>query len=293
MKNGYKVGGFDAYTTSQVLRGSGLSSSAAFEVMVGNIMNHFFNNSEIPNTEIAKIAQYAENEYFGKPCGLMDQMACAVGGFVYIDFLDPKNPTVEPIDFSLTDAGYSLCIVNTHGSHSDLTPDYAAVPAEMKSVAAYFGREVLRGITEEQIVQNSPVLRRAIGDRAVLRALHFVRENERVEKQVECLKTNNIKGFISLVKESGNSSFRYLQNVYSPANPKEQGISLALCLTEGVLCGERCAWRVHGGGFAGTVQAFVLNEYKKQYADLMNSIFGDGSCMMMAIRPDGAIKIEL
>ncbi len=293
MNKGYEVGGFDAYTTSQVLRGSGLSSSAAFEVMVGNILNHLFNNSKIPNTEIAKIAQYSENEYYGKPCGLMDQMACAVGGFVYIDFLDPKNPTVEPINFSLSDAGYSLCIINTHGRHSDLASDYAAVPAEMKSVASFFGRDVLRGITEEQIVQNSPVLRRASGDRAVLRALHFVRENERVEKQVKCLKSNDINGFISLVKESGNSSFRYLQNVYSPTNPAEQSISLALCLTEGVLCGERCAWRVHGGGFAGTVQAFVPDEYKQQYATFMDSIYGDGSCIIMSIRPDGAIKIEL
>ena len=293
IKEGYKVGGFDAYTTTHVLKGSGLSSSAAFEVMVGNMMNHFYNGSTIPNEEIAKIAQYSENEYFGKPCGLMDQMACAVGGFVFIDFADPKNPVVKPIKFSLSDAGYSLCIVNTKGNHSDLTPDYAAVPAEMKSVAAYFGREVLRGVTEEQIVGNIPVLRKALSDRAILRALHYVRENDRVARQAEYLTAGDVKGFLAEVINSGNSSYRYLQNVYSPAKPQEQGLSLALCLTEGALGGRECAWRVHGGGFAGTIQTFVLHEYASQYAELMNSVFGDDASMMMSIRAEGAIKLEL
>ncbi len=292
-KNGYSVGGFDAYTTTQVLKGSGLSSSAAFECMVGNIMNHFYNDGRIKNEEIAKIAQYSENEYFGKPCGLMDQMACAVGGFVFIDFADPKNPVVEPIDFSLSDAGYRLCIVNTKGNHADLTPDYAAVPAEMKKVASYFGREVLRGISESQIVENIPVLRQALGDRAIMRAIHFVRENDRVNALAKCLKSGDTKGFLAGVIDSGNSSFKYLQNVYTNANPSEQGLSLALCVTEGALGDKECAYRVHGGGFAGTIQAFVRNEYADDYAALLNSMFGDDATLMLNIRAEGAIKVEI
>ncbi len=293
IKNGYAVGGFDAYTTTQVLKGSGLSSSAAFEVMVGNMLNHFYNDGKIKNEEIAKIAQYSENEYFGKPCGLMDQMACAVGGFVFIDFAEPKNPIVEPINFSLSDAGYKLCIVNTKGNHADLTPDYAAVPAEMKSVASYFGREVLRGVTESQIIENIPVLRRALGDRAVLRAIHFVRENDRVNVLAKYLKESNVEGFLSGVIDSGDSSYKYLQNVYTTANPSEQGLSLALCVTEGALKGKNCAYRVHGGGFAGTIQAFVKNEYAEEYATLLNSIFGSDASMMLSIRAEGAIKVEI
>ena len=293
VKYGYKVGGFDAYTTTEVLKGSGLSSSAAFECMVGNIMNHFYNEGKVPNEEIAKIAQYSENVYFGKPCGLMDQMACAVGGFVFIDFADPKNPIVEPISFSLSDAGYRFCIVNTKGNHSDLTPDYAAVPAEMKSVASYFGREVLRGITESQIVENIPVLRRAIGDRAILRAIHFIRENDRVNTLAKHLKEKNVDAFLLGVIDSGNSSFKYLQNVYTNANPSEQGLSLALCVTEGALAGKGCAYRVHGGGFAGTIQAFVKNEYAEEYATLLNSMFGADASMMLNIRAEGAIKVEI
>ena len=293
IKRNYNVGGFDAYTTSHVLKGSGLSSSAAFEVMVGNILNHLYNDASIPNEEIAKIAQYAENEYFGKPCGLMDQMACAVGGFVFIDFEDPTNPKVEPIPFSLSDAGYKLCIVNTKGNHADLTPDYAAVPAEMKAVAAYFGKEHLRGLAESDITGNIPVLRAAAGDRAVLRALHFIHENERVQKQADALRCGNVSEFLRIVIESGNSSFRYLQNVYSPTNPSEQGLSVALCVTEGALSDKGCAWRVHGGGFAGTIQCFVTDECAQQYATLMDFIFGECSSMMLNIRQEGAIKIDI
>ncbi len=293
LKDSYKVGGFDAYTTTHVLKGSGLSSSAAFEVMVGNIMNHFYNDGKIPNEELAKIAQYSENEYFGKPCGLMDQMACAVGGFVYIDFNDPKNPVVDPIEFSLDDAGYSLCIVNTKGNHADLNADYASVPDEMKKVAAFFSQNVLRGITEAQVVENAPILRKVTSDRAILRAIHFIRENDRVQKIASALKDENVKAFLDGILDSGDSSFKYLQNVYTTINPSEQGLSLALCVTDGALSGKNCAWRVHGGGFAGTIQAFVKNEYAADYVALIDSVFGEGSCMMLNIRQNGAIQVTL
>ena len=292
-ERGYAVGGFDAYTVNRVLKGSGLSSSAAFEVMIGNILNHVYNNGEIANEELAKIAQYAENVYFGKPCGLMDQMACAVGGFVFIDFADPKDPIIEPIRFSLCKEGFVLAIVNTGGNHADLNDDYASVPAEMKSVASYFGKDVLRGISETQIIANLPVLRRAVGDRAVLRALHFVRENARVVKTAALLKDGDVDGFLASVIASGNSSFKYLQNVYTNKNVGEQGLSLALAIAEGALEGKGCAYRVHGGGFAGTTQAFVRREYAEEYALLMDAVFGEGACMMLTVRPEGAIKIKL
>lgn len=293
LSRGYRVGGFDAYTTTRVLKGSGLSSSAAFEVMIGNILNHLYNNGEIDNQELAKIAQYAENEYFGKPCGLMDQMACAVGGFVFIDFAEPERPMVEPICFSLSDADLSLCIVNTGGNHADLNEDYASVPAEMKSVAAYFGKDVLSSIGEGELIANAPVLRRTAGDRALLRALHFVRENARVREMAKALKGGNTEAFLSGVTASGNSSFKYLQNVYTTKNVSEQGLSLSLAVTEGALRGKGCAFRVHGGGFAGTTQAFVKNEYADGYAALMDSVFGEGACMKLSIRPEGAVKINI
>ena len=291
IKSGYNVGGFDAYSTTQVLKGSGISSSAAFEVMVGNILNHFYNDGKVDNKDIAKLSQYSENEYFGKPCGLMDQMACAVGGFVYIDFEDPKTPVVEPISFSLTDAGYSLCIVNTGGNHANLNDDYASIPSEMKAVAAMLGREVLRGATEEDIIAKIPVIRREVNDRAVLRALHYVNENKRVVKAKEGLKSGDIEGFFESLLSSGDSSFKYLQNVYTTVNPGEQGLSLALALTEGYLKGKGGAFRVHGGGFAGTIQAFVKNEYLDGYLALMNSVFGEGAVMKLSIRPVGACKL--
>lgn len=292
-ERGEKTGSFVAYTANRVLKGSGLSSSAAFEVMIGNIMNHLFCEGKIANEEIAKIAQYAENVYFGKPCGLMDQMACAVGGFVYIDFADPKNPVIEPIAFSLSDAGFVLCILNTGGNHADLNADYASVPAEMKSVANYFGKEVLRGISEAELIANAPVLRRTVGDRALLRALHFVRENERVGKTAEILKAGDVDGFLASVLASGDSSFKYLQNVYTVKNVEEQGLSLALAVAEGLLAGRGCAWRVHGGGFAGTTQAFVRRELAEDYKTVTDSVFGEGACMMLLIRPLGAIEIKL
>ena len=288
---GYKVGGFDAYTTTEVLKGSGLSSSAAFEVMIGNILNHLYNGGEVDNKEIAKIAQFSENVYFGKPCGLMDQMACAVGGFVYIDFEDNANPVVESVDFSLSSAGYSLCIVNTGGSHAGLNEDYASVPGEMKAVAAYFGKPYLRGITEEDILKAAPYLRRRTGDRAILRAIHFVRENERVERAKDALKAKDLEAFYDTILESGRSSYQYLQNVYTTHNAMEQGISLALCIADGALKGKGGAIRVHGGGFAGTIQAFVKNEELDGFVHRMDEVFGDGSAAVLNIRPLGAVKL--
>ena len=291
IKAGHAVGGYDAYSCTEVLKGSGLSSSAAFEVMVGNILNHLYNGGRVDNKEIAKYAQYSENVYFGKPCGLMDQMACAVGGFVYIDFEDNANPVVESVDFSLADAGYSLCIVNTGGSHAGLNEDYASVPGEMKAVAAYFGRPYLRGLTEEEILKAAPHMRRRVGDRAIMRAIHFIRENERVEGARDALKRGDLDRFYEIILASGRSSYQYLQNVYTTHNHIEQGISLALCVTDGALAGRGGAFRVHGGGFAGTIQAFVKNEYLDEYVKVMDAVFGEGAAMALNIRPLGAVKL--
>ena len=287
------IGGFDAYTTTEVLKGSGLSSSAAFEVMVGNILSHLYNDGTVSPVELAKIAQFAENVYFGKPCGLMDQMACAVGGFVFIDFADPAAPCVEPLSFSLTEAGYALCIVNTGGNHADLNADYASIPAEMKRVAAYFGRDTLRGISESTLLANLPVLRTVAGDRALLRALHFCRENGRVEEMRAALQAGDVAAFLAIVLRSGQSSFTYLQNVYTNICVEEQGLSVALAVTEGLLAGRGCAWRVHGGGFAGTIQAFVKRELVADYTAAMDAFFGAGACMPLQIRGAGAIAISL
>lgn len=291
IKGGHAVGGYDAYSCTEVLKGSGLSSSAAFEVMVGNILNHLYNDGQIDNQQIAKYAQYAENFYFGKPCGLMDQMACAVGGFVYIDFEDNMNPVVESVDFSLADKGYSLCIVNTGGNHASLNDDYASVPGEMKAVAAYFGQKTLRGLYEEDIIAEARALRKKVGDRAIMRAIHFLRENSRVEYARESLKRGNLDAFFGMIRSSGDSSFKYLQNVYTTINVAEQGLSLALALTEEVLLGRGGAFRVHGGGFAGTIQAFVKNEYLDEYVSKLNSVFGEGAVSVLNIRPMGAVRL--
>ena len=291
LKDGYKIGGFDAYTTSNVLKGSGLSSSAAFEDMVGNILSHMYNDGKVDNVEISKLAQYAENVFFGKPCGLMDQVACAVGGIVAIDFADPKAPVINKVDFDISAAGYNLCIVNTGGNHADLTDDYASVPAEMKSVAAYFGKAVLREVNEDEFMSSIAALRESVGDRAVLRALHFFAENKRVEKQKAALKANDLDAFFSEVLASGKSSFCYLQNVYTTKNLTEQGLSLALCLAEKYLSGKKAAWRVHGGGFAGTIQAFVPMAEVEGFRALMDGVFGEGKCIVLRIRPEGAVRI--
>ncbi len=289
--SGYKTGGFVAYVTSNVLKGSGLSSSAAFEDMIGTIESHLYNGGRVDNVEIAKLAQWAENKFFGKPCGLMDQVACAVGGIVAIDFKDTKDPVITPIDFDITGAGYNLCIVNTGGNHADLTDDYASVPAEMKSVAAYFGKEVLREVDEAEVIANVATLREKLGDRAIMRALHFFDENKRVEKQKSALESGDLDEFFENVKASGRSSFCYLQNVYTNKNVSEQGLSLALCLAERTLKDKKAAWRVHGGGFAGTIQAFVPSEIVAEFKNTMDSCFGEGACIVLNVRPIGATKI--
>ena len=288
---GYNVGGYVAYTTSNVFKGSGLSSSAAFEVMVGNILNYLYNDGTVDNVEIAKMAQFAENEFFGKPCGLMDQMACAVGGFVHIDFEDTKNPVIEKIDFDMSGAGYALCIVNTGGNHADLNEDYASVPAEMKAVAKFLGYEYLRQTCLADVMVNINALREELGDRAVLRAYHFFNENERVKTQAEALKNGDTDVFLGFVLKSGNSSYKYLQNVYTTKNVKEQGLSLALAVTENLLCDTGSAFRVHGGGFAGTIQAFVPFKHVASYKEEIDSIFGTGACHILRIRNQGAIKV--
>ena len=290
--NGKVVGGFDAYTTSNVFKGSGLSSSAAFEVMIGSIYSHLFNGGEIDRVEIAKWAQIDENRFFGKPCGLMDQVACAHGGIVAIDFADPAKPIITPVDFDLSAAGYTLCIVNTGGNHADLNADYASVPAEMKAVAAELGVPVLRQADEEAFMAAIPALRGKVGDRAILRALHFFAENKRVAAQTEALLDGKLEGFLDGVLASGRSSFCYLQNVYTTINVAEQGLSLALAVTERALDGVAgAAWRVHGGGFAGTIQAFVPAAAAADYARAMDAIFGDGACHILHVRGVGATRI--
>ncbi len=289
--NGYKVGGFDAYTTSNVFKGSGLSSSAAFEVMIGNILNHLYNDGKVDNVMIAKIAQFAENVHFGKKSGLMDQMACAVGGFINIDFEDTANPVIKKIDFDLNKYGYYLYIVNTGGNHADLNDDYSSVPEEMKSVARLLGSEVLRGVKYSDVIENSKLLREKVGDRAILRAIHYLNENERVDRQVRSLENGDLDAFFSDVISSGMSSFRYLQNVYTVKNVSEQGLSLALAVSEQILNGKRAAWRVHGGGFAGTIQAFVPADLSETYKKEIEKVFGEGNCVALRVRNDGAIKV--
>ena len=289
-ESGYTVGGFDAMATSDVLRGSGLSSSAAYEVMIGTILNHLYNGGTIDAITIAKLSQRAENVFFGKPCGLMDQCACAVGGIIAIDFADPTAPIVEAVPFDLTAAGYALCIVDTGGNHADLTPDYAAVPAEMKAVAAALGKTVLREVDEAALLAHMADLRRTCGDRAVLRALHFLAENGRVADMLAALKTNRLDAYFNGVLSSGRSSFCYLQNVYTTANVAEQGLSLALCLCESLPV---AAFRVHGGGFAGTIQAYVAQDKVEQFRSRMDAVFGDGSCRVLHIRTVGATRLSL
>ena len=287
---GYKIGGFKAYITSDVLIGAGLSSSAAYETLIGNIVSGLYNNMSVSAEEIAIIGQFAENVYFGKPCGLMDQMACSVGNMVHVDFADINNPKVEKVTFDLNKYGYSLCITDTKGSHADLTADYAAVPEEMKKVAAFFGKEVLLGLAVDDILENIVKVREQVGDRGVLRAIHFIRENERVQKEVSYLSDEDIVGFLKTVAASGNSSYKYLQNVYSNADVQHQNVSLALAISEDFL-GDNGVSRVHGGGFAGTIQAFVKNDIVTEYQKIMDKVFGQGACSVLKIRKYGGMKV--
>ena len=274
--------------------GSGLSSSACFEVLIGCILNDLFFASKLTQPEIAMIGQYAENVYFGKPCGLMDQTACAVGGCITIDFADPKTPVIEKLPLDLKKAGYALCITDTGGNHADLNDDYASVPAEMKAVAALLGKTVLREVSREDVIANAARIRENCGDRAFLRAMHFLSENTRVSAQADALRTGDLDAFFKGVLASGASSYRYLQNVYTTKNVSEQGLSVALCLTEQFItetCAGKGAFRVHGGGFAGTVQAYVPAEHAQEYVSFMEAVFGEGAVYVLNVRPEGAIRL--
>ena len=290
---GYKTGGFNAYITSTVKRGSGLSSSASIEVLIGKIFARLYNEGNEPSAvEIAKIGQYAENVYFGKPCGLMDQTACAVGGVISIDFRDTQNPVVEQVQLDLAKLGYCLAVVDTGGNHADLTDDYASVPREMKAVAAEFGKEVLRDVSMSDILAKAGTLREKISDRAVLRAIHFINDNARVGKQIEYLKSGDFDSFLKCVCESGDSSWEYLQNCMTVKNPSEQGITLAQALTREYCRNFKFACRVHGGGFAGTIQTFLPESEFEGYLAAMENVFGKNCVTKLSIRSVGAVCIE-
>ncbi len=288
--HGYNIGGFNAYITSNVLSGSGLSSSAAFETLIGTILSGLYNDMKIPAVEIAIIGQYAENYYFGKPCGLLDQTASSVGGLCHMDFINPKEPAVTKVNFDMESYGYSLCITDTKGSHADLTDDYAAVPKEMKEVASFFGKEVLIEVDGAEVIKNATAIREKYSDRAFLRAIHFYEENKRVNQEVEALKSGDIDTFLKTVNASGNSSYKYLQNVYTNHDVEHQNVSVALMLSE-LFLGNNGVARVHGGGFAGTIQAFVKNEAVDEYKKLMDIVFGDGACNVLKIRKYGGMKV--
>ena len=288
---GCEVGGFDAYVTSTVLPGSGLSSSAAFEVLTGTIINHLFFAEKATPVEIAQIGQYAENVYFGKPCGLMDQTASSVGNIITIDFADPEHPAVERLDFDFASCGYSLCILDSGADHAELTDEYAAIPREMKQVAAVFGKNVLREVEESEFYARIAEARKACGDRAVLRAIHFFEENRRVLLQVRALQNDNFNAFLHYVTESGRSSQLYLQNVTPLGASAHQDMAFTLALVEKLLDGHG-ACRVHGGGFAGTALAFVPKERLQQFREGFEAVMGEGSCHVLAIRAEGGVLLE-
>ena len=288
---GCSVGGFNAYITSNVKRGSGLSSSAAFEAAVGTALNFYYNENRLDAVEIAKITQYAEREYFGKACGLMDQAICSIGGLVMIDFKNEAAPKIEKLDVDFSEFGISMCITDTGGDHSDLSDDYSAIPSEMKNVAAHFGQRILRSVDPDALVAAIPELRRETGDRAILRARHFADENIRVEELKAAMLKHDAAKFLRIILESGESSERLLQNIYSPKQIEHQGIALALEMSARLLKGKNAAWRVHGGGFAGTVQAFVPNEFVEEFRVGMEKLFGQGSCTVMQVRSSGAVMV--
>ena len=290
---GFNIGGFNACVTSDVFQGSGLSSSASIEVLIGTIFNVLYNKNEINIETIAKIGQYAENNYFGKPCGLMDQMACAVGGIIAIDFENIGSPVVQKINFDPDSQDYTMLIVNTGSSHENLTDDYAAIPVEMKTIASVFEKNTCRDLNMDDLISNINDLRKKAGDRALLRAFHFINENERVLAQIESLKVGDFNKFLDLVKDSGDSSFKWLQNVYSPKNVSEQGVSLALALTEYYIdqLGSG-ACRIHGGGFAGTIQVFLPNDKVENYRKLIEPVFGKESIMKLKIRTQGTVCLR-
>ncbi len=287
---GYKYGGFNACVTSDVLSGSGLSSSAAYEVLIGTILNYIYNDGKISAVEIAQISQYAENVYFDKPCGLMDQTACSVGGFVKIDFEDTSKPVIDKVDFDIAKHGYNLCIVDTGGNHADLTGDYAAIRLEMNSVAEFFGKPVLRQVAESDVMANIGDIRKKTGDRAIERAIHFYNENKRVERLSKALSDGDFEEFKATIIESGKSSYMYNQNCFTLTNPAEQPVALALCVAEELLKGKG-AYRVHGGGFAGTIQAFVPVSETEKFVSAMNSFLGEKACYILKVRSHGGCEI--
>jgi galactokinase len=289
---GYAIGGFDACIDGGVPKGSGLSSSASFEVLIGAILSQLFNQGKVDPIQNAIIGQYAENNYFGKPCGLMDQTACAMGGLITIDFKDPSNPVVKKVNFDFVATGFALVITDTGGNHADLNDEYASLPTDMKAVAAELGAKVLRQVRIDQVIQMIPKIREKVGDRAILRAIHFQGDNQRVVEQVAALEKNDFKAFLGMVVDSGYSSYMYNQNIYPVNNVKEQGVSLALALSELVLKGNG-AWRVHGGGFAGTIQAFVPQNLLEKYISTLENVYGAGSCHKLFIRQQGAGKVEI
>lgn len=289
---GCKVGGFDAYCESTVLPGSGLSSSAAFEVLIGTIINHLFFDGRVSQAEVAQIGQYAENVFFGKPCGLMDQTASAVGGLVTIDFADKAHPDIRPVHFDFSTTGHALCIIDSRADHADLTDEYAAIPGELKEICDCLGREVTTEIPEEEFYAAIPKLRETCGDRAVMRAMHEYNENRRVPEQVACLEKGDFEGFLSLIRESGFSSWMYLQNVIPAGYVRQQPVAVALGLCEHYLRGKG-AYRVHGGGFAGTVQAFVPFELLDSFRAGIDAALGEGACHVLSIRPQGGVEMEV
>ena len=287
---GCQVQGFDAYCESTVLPGSGLSSSAAYEVLIGTILNGLFFDGRVSQPEIAMIGQYAENVFFGKPCGLMDQTASAVGNLVTIDFFDKDAPVIEPVDFDFASCGHALCIIDSQASHADLTDEYAAIPGELKAICAHFGKEVLTQIDEKDFFAQISALRKECGDRAVLRAIHFYQENARVPQQVAALRAGDFDTFLNLVKQSGYSSYMYLQNVIPAGYKEHQDVAVSLALCEHYLQG-RGAYRVHGGGFAGTVQAFVPFDLLESFRSGIDAVLGQGACHVLSIRPQGGVEM--
>lgn len=290
-QQGAKLQGFDARVRSSVLPGSGLSSSAAFEVLIGTICNELFFDKKLSAVEIAQVGQYAENVYFGKPCGLMDQTASSVGGMVFIDFENPNSPVVERIDHDFAAAGHALCIIDSGADHADLTEEYAAIPGEVKRVSTFFGKEVLRDIPEADFFAALPELRHRVPDRAILRAIHFYQENKRVQRQAQALREGDFDTFLGLVSESGRSSWMYLQNITPTGATEHQDVAVALALCDTLLQG-RGAYRVHGGGFAGTVQAFVPLEMLDSFKTGIENVLGEGKCHVLSIRPQGGIRVE-
>ena len=290
-QKGAKLEGFDASVSSTVLPGSGLSSSAAFEVLFGTILNELFYDAKLSAVEIAQIGQYAENVYFGKPCGLMDQMASSVGGLVYIDFENPEQPKIEKINFDLAKAGYALCIIDSGADHADLTDEYAAIPNELKEVCSFFGKDVLREIPEEEFLEKLPELRKHVSDRAILRAIHVYQENKRVKILASALRNEDLYAFFHMVRQSGQSSWMYLQNIYPSGAVAKQEVAVALTLCDTLLHG-RGAYRVHGGGFAGTVQAFVPFDMLTRFKSEIERVLGEGKCHVLNIRADGGIRVK-